>query len=384
MFNNYILSKKKFFIYTNYSLAFAASIIFLIYAKRIGLTNLKEYILIISLSSIFVTIVYSTSIKSKYENNLILIGISNKTIIIVIFLSIIVSFYLAKKNFYFFIFFYLNILYEIAINLILIYFIKREKTLNHSLVQLFNALTKIVLLFFLSKFLDNLILITSLYYFIFLFVFLFIYKKLQIKFKSHEKDFKMIDFFYVITGSLIFQIDKILGERVLNNDLYFLYFIIFKISSIFQIVGSILLQPTRNELLAKERITININKKLIFFIKLLLLILLFINLTFYLLTILPIDHNIQNFLTTKNILMYNFFCIAFILHSYNGFYIDALFINEFSKFLFILNFSMLLLQTIVISYTKSLLLWSFMVMIIQVMLTIYPIYKYKKCFKIYS
>ena len=65
MFNNYLLSKNKFFIYTNYSLAFAGSLLFLIYAKEIGLSNLKQYILVISLSSIFV---FMFCIKVKIVN----------------------------------------------------------------------------------------------------------------------------------------------------------------------------------------------------------------------------------------------------------------------------------------------------------------------------
>ena len=382
MLNNYLISRNKLFVYINYSLAFAGSLLFLIYANKIGLTFLKEYILVISLSSIFVSIIYSTSIKSKYENNLISIGITNKTFLIILLLSVIASFYLATKDFYLFIFFYLNIFYEIGLSLILIYFIKREKTLAHSLVQLFNALIKIFLLFYLSKFLDNLIIIISIYYSIFLCIFVFFFNKLGINFNSHKRNCRIIDFFFVLTGSLIFQIDKILGEKFLHIDQYFLYFIISKISSIFQIAGSILLQPARNKLISKERISININKELIYFIKLLLLMLLFVNLSKYFLIYLPINYDVQNLLSVENILIYNFFSIAFILHAYNGFYIDALFINNFSKNLLIVNSCMLFLQIIVMFCSKSLLVWSFSVMVTQIILSIYPIYKYKKCLKI--
>ena len=111
MLNNYLISRNKLFVYINYSLAFVGSLLFLIYANKIGLTFLKEYILVISLSSIFVSIIYSTSIKSKYENNLISIGITNKTFLIILLLSVIASLYLATKDLYLFIFFYLNIFY---------------------------------------------------------------------------------------------------------------------------------------------------------------------------------------------------------------------------------------------------------------------------------
>ena len=105
--------------------------------------------------------------------------------------------------------------------------LKNNKTLFHSQFQLLNAFIKNLLLFFLSFYFNNILPIVSIFYILFIIVFLFIFKYLNIKFKSIKRSFKIIDLFYVITGSLIFQIDKILGESLLSKDNYFVYFIEF-------------------------------------------------------------------------------------------------------------------------------------------------------------
>ena len=66
--------------------------------------------------------------------------------------------------------------------------------------------------------------------------------------------------------------------------------------------------------LKKYNITLDkINKELIYFIKLLLLMLLFINLSKYFLSYLPINYAVQNLLSVENILIYNFFSICKII-----------------------------------------------------------------------
>ncbi len=152
MNHNLVFNQKRFYTYLNYSLAFIFSLIFLIYAKKLGLINLNKYILVISLSAIFASVIYSTSIKSEYNKGLILIGITNKTLYLLFFFSLIVAIYLGYKNTFLVIFFYLNIFYEICFNLILIYFVKNNKTFLHSQFQLLNAFTRNLFLFFLSFF----------------------------------------------------------------------------------------------------------------------------------------------------------------------------------------------------------------------------------------
>ena len=71
----------------------------------------------------------------------------------------------------------------------------------------------------------------------------------------------MYDLIFVLSGSLIFQMDKIIGENILTEDDLFLYFFIFKLSSTFQILGSILTQPTRNKVLKSGNINNLIKKR---------------------------------------------------------------------------------------------------------------------------
>ncbi len=212
----------------------------------------------------------------------------------------------------------------------------------------------------------------------FLIAFLFVFKYLNINFKSIKRSFKIIDLFYVVTGSLIFQIDKIIGESLLSKDNYFIYFIIYKISTIFQIAGSILVQPIRNKLISEEKITQSIKTELKFLTKILVLLIIIINIIIVGLKNINLLNEYQIYLNLNYILIFNFFCIAFILHIYNGFYIDALFINNFAKNLFYLNVIVLISQSFIMFSSQSLLTWSFAVMIGQLVLLIFPIIKYNK------
>ena len=372
-----LLNKKRIFTYFNYGLAFTLSLFFLVYAKKLDLTNLNKYILIISLSAIFASIIYSTSIKSKYENGNIIIGITNKTLFLIFLFTILTSIYLGTKSIQLILFFYLNIFYEISLNLLLIYFIKNNKTYLHSVVQLANSLIKVLFLILLSIYFNNLIKIVSIYYIFFLILFLFFYNKLNIFFNSKKRTFKIIDIFYVITGSLIFQIDKILGESLLSKDNYFIYFIIFKIASIFQIGGSILFQPIRNKLISIEKITNDIKLELNFLIKILVLFLIILNFFFFAANYLGFLKDLIIQISINNLLIFNFFSLAFIFHTYNGFYLDALFINDYGKNLFILNSIVLIIQILTMFYFQSLLIWSLLIMTTQIILTIYPIIKYR-------
>ena len=245
-------------------------------------------------------------------------------------------------------------------------------------MQLINSILKIFFLFLLSSYLDDLLKIVVVYHVLFLIIYLLFYKKLKIKYNNEERTFKIVDVFYVITGSLIFQIDKIIGESLLSKDNYFVYFIIFKIASIFQIGGSILFQPIRNKLISIEKITNDIKLELVFLIKILIIILVFINLAslglyyFKILSIFAIK------ISLSNILILNFFSLAFIFHTYNGFYIDALFINDYGKNLFILNSIILTMQILMMFFFQSLIIWSLLIMTTQIILTYYSIIKYKK------
>ncbi len=376
---NLIFDKRRLLIYVNYTCAFLLALIFFIYAKNLKLLNIDKYILTISISTIFASLIYSTSIKSTFENGKINIGITNNSLVFIFILILISSIYLGTRSSYLYLFLLLNIIFEICFNLILIFFIKNNKTLNHSIILLLNSSSKILFIYFFEIYFDNLLIIMSFYYIFFFSLFLIFFKKLNINFNSEKRLFKIYDIFYVLTGTLLFQFDKILGESFLNDNAYFLYFIIFKISSIFQILGSIIFQPARNILLSKEYISHEVKKELNIFIKLMIGILILFNISYFISTFSYIKIDILiPYLTIYNLIIFNCFSIAFILHVLNGFFIDALFIKDFGKNLFFINFILLSIQIIFMILFQNIIIWSVLILTSQILLTLFSINKYKK------
>ena len=376
---NFIFDKRRILIYFNYSCAFLLALIFFVYARKLNLLSIDKYILTISISSIFASLIYSTSVKSTYENGKIIIGITNNSLAFILLLILISSIYLGTRSNYLYLFLLLNVIFEICFNLILIFFIKKNDTFKHSLVLLINSSLKILFIYFLADHINNLLLIMSVYYIFFFTLFIFIFKKLNIFFNSEKRLFKIYDIFYVLAGTLLFQFDKILGESFLNNNDYFIYFIIFKISSVFQILGSIIFQPARNKLLSKEYVSHEIRRELIFLIKLLFILLILLNFFYFILTFLNIKISfIVPYLTINNLILFNFFSIAFILHIFNGFFIDSLFIKDFGKNLFFINIILLSFQILFMIIFKNIILWSLFILISQILLTLFSIINYKK------
>ena len=352
---------------------------FLCLREKLNLLNIDKYILTISISSIFASLIYSTSIKSTYDNGKIIIGITNNSLAFIFLLILISSIYLGTRNSYLYLFLLLNIIFEICFILILIFLIKRNDNYKHSLVLLINSSLKIFFIYFLAAYLHNLLLIMSVYYIFFFTLFIFIFKKLNIFFNIKKRLFKIYDIFYVLAGTLLFQFDKILGESFLNDNDYFIYFIIFKMSSVFQILGSIIFQPARNKVLSKEYVSHEIRRELIFLIKLLFVLLILLNFFYFLLTFYNIKISfIVPYLTINNLILFNFFSIAFILHIFNGFFIDSLFIKDFGKNLFFINIILLSLQILLMIIFKNIILWSLFILISQVLLTLFSIINYKK------
>ena len=66
-----MIVQKNIIIYINYFFSFIGSISFLVIANFLELKNLEKYILILSISTVFASIIYSSSIKSKLEDNII-------------------------------------------------------------------------------------------------------------------------------------------------------------------------------------------------------------------------------------------------------------------------------------------------------------------------
>lgn len=374
-FYNLIFNKSKLFIYSNYFFAFLTSLIFLISAKILNLYNIDKYILVISIATIISSIIYSTGIKSRIIDKTIFIGLSKRTIISILFFLLLANLYLIIKGFSLSLFFLIHILFEISYNLISIYFIKNENTKHHSIFLFSNSLLKLFFLFVLSLTFQNLLTILLIYYFIFLTIFLFYLSDLKIKFEINKKSFNFFDLIFVLTGSLIFQMDKIIGENILTSDDLFIYFFIFKLSSLFQILGSILTQPTRNKILKNGTIDKFTRKEINFFTLIILFSLILINLIVFL-TQNYFSENIKLIFNFNNILIFNLWSLAFILHIFNGFYIDGMFIKGYSKKIIFYNVLILIFQLIVMTIFSQLSLWVLSIFIGQLVLTIFSYFYY--------
>lgn len=374
----YIFSKERILIYFNYSIAFSLSLIFLVLAKNFNLNNLEKYILTISISAVFSSIFYSVAIKSIMGNGLINIGLSKKTSVFLSFCIIFISAYLISTNNLLVIFFFLSLIFEIILNLSSIYFIKNGKTKNHSFLQLFNGLLKISILFVFINYTNNVLSIIGIYYCICLFLFLLFYKKLNFRFTFNDKSFNITDLLFVISGSLIFQLDKIIGESKLSVDDIFLYYLIFKLSSIFQILGNILTQPVRNKILIKGLINKEEIYEINFFIKLILFGLIISNLIIYLLFEFIFINYFYDYFNIYSLIIFNIWSMIFILHTLNGFYIDSLFINGYSKKILFINIMVLIQQLLIFLYFHSPVIWSISILIGQIILTFISLIFYEK------
>ena len=207
---------KIYIIYLNYSLSFLGSIFFIIFANYLKLENIDKYIFILSLSAVFASSIYSSSIKSKLEEKIIIINLTKNSLKALGVIYILILFYLFfKENYFLSIFLTFTIIYEACLNLFAISFIKRNDTFKHSKFLVYISILKNLCLI-LSVFFINFLYIVLIFYLIFVIVFISKFKSLGVIFKQNSKPFNLIDLFYVITGSLIFQIDKIIGESILD------------------------------------------------------------------------------------------------------------------------------------------------------------------------
>lgn len=371
-------TKKKIIIYFNYFISFLGSIFFLVGANYLNLIHIDKYIFIISISTIFASSIYASSIKSKLEGSLIKIGITNNSLRSLILLLFFIFFYLVNTNNLALIpFLLLTIAYELSFNLFAISFIKKNKTLNHSKFLFTLAIIKNLSLF-LSVITNNFLIIVSVFNIIFILFFLLFFQKLKIKFKATNKPFNTVDLLYIFLGSLVFQIDKILGENFLTNENYFIYFLIFKFASIFQIIGSIITQASRNEMISREIITKKIFKSLKNFIISLLILLVILNFIFLFFSEIEFFNKYIFQINKTNLIIFNIISLSIITHVFNGFYIDVLFIRNYSKILMTINFITLLFIIIFLISFKSLIIWSIIMFISQIIITILALINYKK------
>ena len=292
-------------------------------------------------------------------------------------LSFIFFYLIFKGNYFLAIFFISTVIYEFCFNLFAISFIKRNKSLNHSKFLLLTSILKnLSLSIFVFTF--DLLKIVLIFYILYVLIFLFFFKKLKIFFQPNNKSFNIKDFFYILSGSLIFQIDKILGESLLSRNDYVTYFLIFKFASSFQIIGNLLTQPIRNNLISIEKVSKEIIKHLNKFTTILIVLLLFSNFVFLILKELAFFNNYIFEINYMNILIFNFLSLAIITHIYNGFYIDSLFINNFSKVLLNINLFIIFFILSSLFFLKYLIVWSFVMFLAQTMLLLLSFINYQK------
>ena len=376
--NNIFFKKKQFFIYLNYVSAYIFALLFLILSNYLELNNISKYILIISLTTVFASVIYSSTIKSKIINENIVIDISRRSLFLLLTLFLVVSvFLLLKYSFLIFSIFVLNIIYEICYNLIGISFIKRNKISKHSKFQLAVSLMRNAFLL-MHFFFNDLLIIIGTFYLIFTIIFFVVLNKLNLVFSENKRKIKILDISFVFSGVLIFQVDKILGENLLSKDNYFIYFLFYKFASIFQIFGSILTQPIRNTLISKEKITSEIINELKVHVVLLFFLLVFINFFLVFLIYFPQFNFNSKLMNFYNLIIFDLISVGFVLHLISGFFIDSLFINDKSKKLFILNIFILFLQIPLIIFFKFLIVWALIFLLSQVLLLIFSFYLYKK------
>jgi hypothetical protein len=373
---------KKYHNYIYYLFALLFSLNFLLLANYLDLQNFSKYLLVITFSSLFSAIFYHATLKSKKIKKNINVNYSNSSVFIIFFFLIFSCFYLySRLGIELVFFFILSILFELILSILNIFFIKNNKLLEHSIFQFFINLIKnffIIILYFYTR--DLLIIITFYYLFFYISYFLFL-KKINISFSTQKIKFKSIDILYVVSGALIFQLDKVFGEFFLQKDQFINYILIFKIASIFQILGSIIFQPLRNIMIFKEDLNKKNIQKIFFRCLYLLLILFILLLLFIFFSKFSFFEKYLFKINFINILIFLFISLGFIQHVFNGFFLDLLLIKNLSHISLIINLIIVSAMTLVFFKTQSILFWSITFFSSQFIITILSKFYYDKYVK---
>jgi len=373
---------KKYRNYIYYSFALLLSLNFLLLANYLDLQNFTKYLLVITFSSLFSAIFYHATLKSKIINKNINLNYSNSSILILFFFLILSCLYLySRLGIELVFFFILSILFEFILSILNIFFIKNNKLLEHSRFQFFTNLIKNFFIIILYLHTRDLLVIITLFYFFFYIGYFFFLKKINIFFSKQKIKFKPIDIFYVFSGVLIFQLDKIFGEFFLQIDQFINYMLIFKIASIFQILGSIIFQPLRNIMIFKEDLTKK-NIQIIFVRCLYLLIILFmLLLLFIFFSKFSFFEKYFFKINLINIFIFLFIALGFIQHVFNGFFLDFLLIKNLSHISLVINLIIVSAMTLVFFKTQSIFFWSITFFSSQFIITILSKFYYDKYVK---
>lgn len=360
--------KKETFLILLYGLAPASNVLFLLLAYKLNFLYINDYIIAVATVSIIASVFYSLVIKSvKYKNKIKLQIKSGGLKSILIIFSFLLLYLISMRVSI--IFFLSLVLSEFLINLVLTKYQKENKSYKHALVKNFQSLLRLSTLF-LVFYTNDIILIGTVYNFTIIILFGSIIKKINFIFSNKKNYFGFYDTLYTLTGSMIFQLDKIIGPVYLDIKVITKYFIIFKVSSIYQILGSVLSQHTRNLLIRKKFIDVRMNKNIKVFIFLLLSLLIFTNLILIILQKYELNFRTIVNIKIEDIIVYNLFSLSFILHTYNGFNIDRLYLNGQALYLTKLSIICLIIISSAIYFYKDPILWSLTILISQILLSL--------------
>jgi hypothetical protein len=188
---------------------------------------------------------------------------------------------------------------------------------------------------------------------------------------KNKKSFGIIDILYTFTGAIIFQLDKLIGPTHLDVNTITRYFVIFKITSLYQIIGSVIVQPIRNLLIKRKNITKEMKKN----IKNVSYLLIFFYLLSNLILIIIYHYQFLSVLKIKiefnDIIIYNLISLSFILHTQSGFYIDKLYLNNQSQYLTKLNIICITIIGSTIYLIDNPVAWALSILISQILLIIF-------------
>lgn len=363
--------KKETFLILLYFIAFIINILFLILAYKLGFSQIDNYIIIITVTSLISALFYSLAIKSKKIKEKIILKIKPEGLKSIIFFFLALLIFLHNnEDIFFSLFFISSVISEFLLNLAFTKHQINGRSYQHAFVRIFQGLIKLITLL-LIVYTNNIIKIGFLYNFIIIIFFSSVIKDFNFKIDKKKKNFGNFDVLYTLTGASLFQLDKIISTIYQDVNVIIKYFIIFKISSIFQILGNIISQPIRNLLIEKKLINVDIEKKINVIFYLLLSFLAFSNLILLIINSFELISFLKIVIVAEDIMIYNLFSLAFILHTRSSFYLDRLYLNNQSLYLTKVNIICIIIICLAIYLFNNPIVWSLSIFISQILLAIF-------------
>lgn len=365
----YIYKEFKFIILSTF--AIFINILFLILAYKLGFQLLDKYIIAITANSVLASIFYSLTIKSKKKNTKINLIISTKGLVSIIIIFLLLFTYIFLIDYFLLIIFFSTLIFsEFLVSLTLIKYQIYNKNIHYAITRNLQSLVKIFTLIFIF-YTKNILTLGILNNIIIIIFTGSVLLHFNFTINKNKKSFGIIDILYTFTGAIIFQLDKLIGPTHLDVNTITRYFVIFKITSLYQIIGSVIVQPIRNLLIKRKNITkemkrnINNASYLLIFFYLLSNLILIIIYQYHFLSVLKIK------IEFNDIIIYNLISLSFILHTQSGFYIDKLYLNNQSQYLTKLNIICIIIIGSTIYLIDNPVAWALSILISQILLIIF-------------